>query len=95
MPLVLIILITITQTFYKRTSITLYLGFVPHGSFPQHGDLSASLLLQSLDGVPLRSKDLPNKVKLHKATEKLNIKLTAFEEIYSTSLSLSELDFKD
>jgi len=78
----------------KITSIAFYLGFVPHGSFPQHRDLSTRLLLQSLDGVPLWSKDLSNKVKLHKAT-KLNIKPTAFEEIYSSQLSLPVLVFKD
>lgn len=51
-----------------KKSIALYLSFVPHGSLPKNRDLSTRLLLQPLDGVPLRSKDLPHKVKLRKAT---------------------------
>lgn len=41
-----------------------YLGLVPHGSFAQHGDLGSGLLLQTFDGVALRSQNLPHEIEL-------------------------------
>lgn len=41
-----------------------YLGLVPHGSFAQHGDLGSGFLLQTFDGVALRSQNLPHEIEL-------------------------------
>ena len=37
---------------------------VPHGTLAQHGHLGQGVLLHPLQGVPLRTQQLPNKVKL-------------------------------
>lgn len=41
-----------------------YLRFVSHGPLAQHGDLSPSLLLQTLDCVALRSQNLSHEIEL-------------------------------
>lgn len=68
-----------------------YLGLVPHGSFAQHRDLGSGLLLQTFDGVALRSQNLPHEIELVGTQNPGKSKLASEERVASPPAPASTL----